>query len=64
MFDPRTALYTFVAATALAVAACQPAEGPAERAGKAIDDAAQKAADPVEKAGDRLKAAVEDAKKK
>ncbi len=38
MFTPKTALFTFVAACALAMGACQPAEGPADRAGKAVDD--------------------------
>ena len=33
MFTPKTALFTFVTMCALGMSACQPAEGPAERAG-------------------------------
>jgi len=57
------ALYLVVSAFSLAVAACQPAEGPAERAGKAIDNAAEKTANQFEKAGDKARDAVNDAKK-
>lgn len=59
----KTALYPWIAATALVLAACQPAEGPVERAGKAVDNAAEKAGEQIEKAGDKVKEAVEDAKK-
>ncbi|MDL2337390.1 MAG: hypothetical protein QFE16_06065 [Pseudomonadota bacterium] len=59
----KAALYPLVAVAALVLAACQPAEGPAERAGKAVDNAAQKAGDQIEKAGDKVKDAVDDAKK-
>lgn len=63
MFDPRNGLYVFIAVVALAVVACQPKAGPAEKAGKAVDDAAQKAGDQIEKAGDKVKDAVDNAKK-
>ena len=63
MLNPRNALYVFVASCALAVAACQPAEGPAERAGKDIDHAAKKVGDQVDKAADKVKQTVDDAKK-
>ncbi len=63
MFDPRNGLYVFIAVVALAVVACQPKEGPAEKAGKAVDNAAQKAGDQIEKAGDKIKETVDDAKK-
>ena len=59
----RIALLSGLAAIAFGMAACQPAEGPAERAGKAIDNATEKAADSIEKAGDKVKDAVDDAKK-
>ena len=59
----RTSLYPLVAAFSLMVAACQPAEGPAERAGKSIDQTATKIGNEAEKAGDKLKDAVNDAKK-
>ena len=45
MFTPKTALFTFVASCALAMGACQPAEGPAERAAKTGEVAAGKPAD-------------------
>lgn len=48
---------------ALSVVACQPAEGPAERAGKQIDQAAGQVASELEQAGDRIQEAVEDARK-
>ena len=63
MPNPRNALYVFVATCALAVVACQPAEGPAERAGKSIDNAAKKVGNEVDKAADKAKDAIDDAKK-
>jgi hypothetical protein len=44
------------------VAACQ-REGPAERAGKQIDQAVEKAGDKVERAGEKIQDAAKDAKK-
>lgn len=38
-------------------------EGPAERAGKAIDQSADKAGQQMEKAGDKIKGAIDDMKK-
>ena len=52
-----------VATTALALAACQPKEGPMERAGKEIDNAVQKTGDELKKAGNKIDNAVQDAKK-
>ena len=49
----NAAWYPLIAATAIVLAACQPA----------VDQAAQKAGDQIEKAGDKVKDAVEDAKK-
>jgi len=63
MLKPRNAVYVFVTACALAMAACQPSEGPAERAGKSIDRAAKKVGDQVDKAADKAKDTVNDAKK-
>ena len=63
MFTPRNSIFIFVAASSLAIAACQPAEGPAERAGKNIDNAAKKVGDQVDKTADKVKDAVNDAKK-
>lgn len=42
-----------------ALAACEQ-EGPAERAGKAIDNAAEQAGEKIEKAGEKIRDAVED----
>lgn len=42
---------------------CQKQEGPAERAGKAMDNAVDKAGQQVEKAGEKIQDAVKDAKK-
>ena len=63
MFTFKTSLYTVITAASLALVACQPAEGPLERAGKSVDKAAAKVGDQVEKAGDKIKDAVNDAKK-
>ena len=63
MFVPRHVLCVFVATCALAMAACQPAEGPAERAGKNIDKAAEKVGDQVDDAAKKAKDAVKDATK-
>ena len=45
------------------LAACQKEEGPAERAGKAMDNAVQKAGDQIEKAGEKIQDAADEAKK-
>jgi hypothetical protein len=63
MLNPRNAIYIFVATCSLAIAACQPHEGPAERAGKNIDNAAKKVGEQVDKAADKTKEAVKDATK-
>ena len=63
MPKPSNAVYALVAACSLLVTACQPAEGPAERAGKNVDKAAKKVGDQVDKAADKTRNAVNDAKK-
>ena len=63
MLTPRNAIFVFVAACSLAMAACQPADGPAERVGKDIDHAAKKLGDQVDKAADKAKDTANDAKK-
>lgn len=45
------------------LSACQKEEGPAERAGKAVDNAVQKAGEKVEKAGEKIQDAAKDARK-
>lgn len=42
---------------------CQKQEGPAERAGKAVDNATENAGKQIEKAGEKIQDAVKDAKK-
>lgn len=55
---------TFTAAILLsALSACQKTEGPAERAGKDIDHAAQQVGQEIEKAGQKLQDAAEQSKK-
>lgn len=54
-----------LAATALLVAlsACQKQEGPAERAGKKVDETVDKAGQQIEKAGDSIQDAAKGDKK-
>jgi len=59
----KSTAFTFIVVFTLAMAACQPKEGPAERAGKSIDNASEKAGDQIDKAGEKVKDAVNDAKK-
>ncbi|KNZ33146.1 MAG: hypothetical protein AD742_07800 [Methylibium sp. NZG] len=63
MLNLKTSIYPIIAASALVLAACQPAEGPLERAGKSVDNAAAKVGNEAEKVGDKIKGAVNDAKK-
>jgi hypothetical protein len=45
------------------IPACQKQEGPAERAGKSVDNAVDKAGQQIEKAGDNIQDAAKDGKK-
>jgi hypothetical protein len=45
------------------LSACEKKEGPAERAGKEIDKAVEKAGQNIEKAGQQIQDAAKDAKK-
>ena len=45
------------------LAECQKEEGPAERAGKPMDNGVQKAGDQIEKAGEKIQDAADEAKK-
>lgn len=51
-----------VGAMAVALSACQKSEGPAERAGKAMDNAAEKTGQQIEKAGDKIQDAARSGK--
>ena len=57
----RTAL--FAGALLAALTACQKKEGPAERAGKQMDQAVEKAAQQIEKASDEVQDATRRDKK-
>ena len=59
----KSTRYLHVAGASLAVAACQPNEGLAERAARSLDEAAQKINNQAEKGGDKAKDTVRDAKK-
>ena len=50
-------------ASAMIFSACQPQEGPAERAGKQVDNAAESVGQHVEKAGQDLQDAAKGSKK-
>lgn len=51
------------AALVMSVSACKKEEGPAERAGKSVDNAVQKAGEKIEQAGEKIQDAAKDAKK-
>jgi hypothetical protein len=46
-----------------ALAGCRKEEGPAERAGKAVDKAVENAGQQIEKAGEKIQDAARDARK-
>jgi len=54
----RFLLASVLTCSALGVAGCEP-EGPAEKAGKAVDEAVDKGADAVQDAGDKVKDAAD-----
>jgi hypothetical protein len=51
------------AALVMSVSACKKEEGPAERAGKAVDNAVQKAGEKIEQAGEKVQDAAKEANK-
>lgn len=57
-----TALLAGVLITGLS--ACQKEEGPAERAGKTMDNAVKQAGEQIEKAGEKIQEVARDAEKK
>ena len=65
MTNIRTYLWTGLVAgiLVLGLAACEKKEGPAERAGKAIDKSVESAGQQIEKAGQKIEDAAKDAKK-
>lgn len=65
MTPTRKPVHAAIAATLLllALSACQKPEGPAERAGKSIDEATKKMGQEIEKAGQQIQDAANEAKK-
>ena len=60
----RHAVMMALAAALLgALAGCQKKEGPAERAGKVVDQVVEKTGQQIEKAGEKIQDAAKDAKK-
>jgi predicted small secreted protein len=60
----RNVMTALIAGALIAgLSACQKEEGPAERAGKAMDNAVKKAGEEIEKAGEKIQKAAEEAKK-
>lgn len=60
---PSVAAASIAAILLLGLAACQKPEGPAERAGKSIDEATQKAGQELQKVGQQIQDAANEAKK-
>ena len=59
----RSGITLLAAVLALSLAACKKEEGPAERAGKAVDNAVEKAGEKIDEAREKVKEAVDEAKK-
>ena len=60
----KNALIALVAGVLVSgLAGCKKEEGPAERAGKAMDNAVQKAGEKIEKAGEKIQDAAKEGKK-
>jgi predicted small secreted protein len=59
----NVAVVLAVGALGAALSGCQKEEGPAERAGKAMDKAVDTAGQQIEKAGEKIQDAAKDAKK-
>jgi hypothetical protein len=59
----RLAVAVMASALAAVLAGCPQKEGPAEKAGKAVDNAVDKAGRQMEKAGDNLRDAAKGDKK-
>lgn len=58
----RLTILTLALAMAFSLAACKKEEGPMEKMGKAMDEAAHDAEDAMKDAGDAVKDAAEDVK--
>ena len=60
----KSTLAVMALSTLFALSACDRNEGPVERAGKQVDNAAAQAGKQIEKAGDKIEDAAKDTKKK
>ena len=59
---PSTAAYVFITACSLAMAACQPVEGPTERAAKSLDNNAKAFDNHLVDASGNIRIASDDSK--
>jgi hypothetical protein len=62
-FRKNAAIVLAIGILMAGLSGCKKEEGPAERAGKAVDNAVQKAGEQVEKAGEKIQDAAKEAKK-
>lgn len=62
-FKKTTQASLILAALLIALSGCQKQEGPAERAGKEVDQAVDKVGQQIEKAGDKIEDATKRDKK-
>ena len=62
-FGRNVAVVLAAGVLAAALSGCQKQEGPAERAGKAMDKAVENTGKQIEKAGEKIEDAAKDAKK-
>jgi hypothetical protein len=61
-FEQLVGMTLIIGAMAVALPGCQRSEGPAERAGKSLDNAAAKTGQQIEKAGDKIQDAARNGK--
>ncbi len=59
-FSTNTMTILIAGALIAGLSACQKEEGPAERAGKAMDNAVKKTGEQIEKAGEKIQDAARD----
>lgn len=62
-FKKSTAILLAMGILMAGLSGCKKEEGPAERAGKSLDNAVQKAGEKIEQAGEKIQDAAKDAKK-
>ncbi len=62
-FKKSAAIVLAMGVLMVGLSGCKKEEGPAERAGKSLDNAVQKAGEQIEKAGEKIQDAANEAKK-